>query len=163
MASPFSRHVRRADPSGSPQAPEARERPPASPTDTAWHLGDWLRARFDDALHWMPWHMPAGMSGDSSMVHLAGTSAGHAHALAMKRIMGMYEDRVRAAEAALDADDAQAVVARLDTLVGMLMTSIEDTPDHLLAKMLDHAMLQDYERRFDEVMCLPHPSDGDHH
>lgn len=163
MASPFSRHVRRPDPSGQPQMPEAKDSMPARPTDTAWHLGDWLRARFEGARSMMPWAMPAGMSGDSSMMSREGMPAHDVHAEAMRRIMGMYEDRVHAAEAQLDADEAHAVTVRLGALVDVLVSSIQDTPDHLLAKMLDHSMMQDYERRFDEVMRLPHPSDGDHH
>ena len=149
MASPFSRPTHQPD--------------PATRTDTAWHLGDWLRSHFEGARSFMSERMHGMMPGDSAMPMHRGMPMHDAHARTMDRIMALYEERVRAAEDRLDPDQAHQVVMRLDALVDLMVSSIQDTPDHLLAKMLDHSMMQDYERRFDEVMRLPHPSDGDHH
>jgi hypothetical protein len=127
----------------------------ASHRDASWstYLHDWFENARGLVVYYMPQlGSPAGVVPPSSQ--------GSFHDQAMHRIMTMRDERAQAAQVNLDPQAAKVVITRLDAVAGLLLESIQDTPDHLLERMMNQALMQDYERRFDEVMRL---SDGRHH
>jgi hypothetical protein len=131
--------------------------PQAGESEHGWRWAGWLRSWFDDAREMMSSHMPAG---DTVPMDMDLESPHERREQAMRQITRMRDERARLAVARMGADEASAVVAKLDALVGMFRDGVQDTPEALLGKMLDHSLLQDYERRFDDVMKL---SEGGHH
>jgi hypothetical protein len=133
-----------------------KDRPPqAGESEHGWRWAGWLRSWFDDAREMVSSHMP---HGDTMPMDLESPHARREEA--MRHIMRMRNERARMAVARMGADEASVVVMKLDALVDLFRDGLQDTPESLLGKMLDHSLMQDYERRFDDVMKL---SAGGHH
>ncbi len=133
-----------------------KDRPPqAGASEHGWRWAGWLRSWFDDAREMVSSHMP---QGDAMSMELDSPHARREQA--MRQIMRMRNERARMAVARMGADEAAAVIVKLDALVDLFRDGLQDTPEALLGKMLDHSLMQDYERRFDEVMEM---SGGGHH